>query len=275
MTRAQRSWCAAVGAVVAIAGTGPGSARAFPLEDAILSLRTGAEFTRGDFTNGRIDSDLVYLPFALEIEVGAWLGQIEIPVLHQTGPANPQTRQTPQSTDSTIDRMTQPMINGLTQLTSTGLGELSLSLSYFHVPTPVKIPLLAAGVEVKLPTATADDLGSGATDVSLWLDAQRQSGLVIPFARIGYRFLGDNEFVIEDGFFATLGAQISLSESISTGLQYSWNQSTLAGEPDVQEISPYLSVRLSERIGVTPYAIAGLSASSVLGGAGISLTVQL
>ena len=76
------------------------------------------------------------------------------------------------------------------------------------------------------------------------------------------------------GTSITIPVKLVSSESISAGLQYSWKQSTSAGEPDVQEISPYLGIRLSERIGVTPYAIAGLSASSVLGGAGVSLTLQ-
>ena len=77
------------------------------------------------------------------------------------------------------------------------------------------------------------------------------------------RFLGNNEFAIQDGFFAGIGAQLALSDEINAGVQYSWSQSTVGGEPDVQELSPFVSFRLGQRIGVSPYGIVGLSSSAV------------
>ena len=97
-------------------------------------------------------------------------------------------------------------------------------------------------------------------------------GPLLPFASIGYRFVGQPEtFTLNDTWIASAGAAYYFSNKASIGVSYDYKEAASALAEDSKEIFAYLDVKATKKWGIVLYGIAGLSDGSPDFGAGLQL----
>ena len=224
-----------------------------------FSLSAGIDLSSGAYDQ-EIDTDTLYLPFSFTYERGPWLARITLPFLGVRGPGD-----------------VQGGVNDPLRVESDfGIGDIYVDASYYWTPVSTWLPSFEFGAQMKIPSASREDnLGTGEADYALGLDLSHWFGNWTPFARVTYRFLGDNEdYQLNDGFTTSVGVQYRFNEKLSGGIIYDWRQSTNDIQADPQEISPYASYRATEHVTVTPYTYFGLTSSSVDVGGGLTVSYR-
>ena len=156
-----------------------------------------------------------------------------------------------------------------------GIGDVVIAAGYGYFPDGGIIPAVELSGRIKIGTADEEQgLGTGEEDYTIQLDLSKNVGRVTPFAAVGYRFIGDPpEVKFNNKIFASAGLSLSLGRRFSMGLAYDWAQSAVPGSPDIQEIAPFGSIKLTEHLAFDPYAVIGLSNSSPDWGLGTQLRV--
>src|SRR5262249_39563274 len=141
-----------------------------------FKLSLGYHYSSG--TYGTSDTtEIAYIPLIAKAEVGHWSIQGTLPYLRINGP--PGFVQGP---------------NGPIQTTggeNDGLGDVLLRGWYTIDTQTVWMPFVDLVGLIKFPTASrADGLGTGKFDYGVESEFFWSAGRFIPFATIGYRFLG-------------------------------------------------------------------------------------
>lgn len=159
---------------------------------------------------------------------------------------------------------------GGTNGTEVGLGDIIASAVYTWYPSSRTLPTIDVIAKVKLPTASSSKgLGTGETDVTLGAEVSQTFGVVTLFAGGAYRFKGGGAF--RDVLLATGGASVRFSQSLSAGVAYDFREASTGAVPDSHELSPFLSLRLSDHVKLTPYGVIGLSNGAPDWGVGSSI----
>jgi len=225
-----------------------------------VTASTGIDFSSGDFGTDT-DTDVWYVPSSLKLEWDPFFIKVTVPYVIVDGDV------------VLIDGQPEggPGFGG----TRNGIGDIVLSGGYVYFPTSEFLPVIELSGKVKFATANENKgLGTGEENYTLQLDVSKQFGWFTPFGAVGYKFIGDPSGVnLSDKVFASGGFSARLGDRVSAGVVYDWAESAVSGRADIQEISPFASIRFGENFAIDPYALVGLSNSSPDWGLGVQFRV--
>jgi hypothetical protein len=154
-----------------------------------------------------------------------------------------------------------------------GIGDASIALTY-SLDTIGESPAYVDFTgRVRLPTGDEDKgLGVGATDyvASIELGWDGDPGGV--FASAGRRFLGEvDTFERVDGWQASAGGWVNISDSAVIGAYYDWRNSSARDGEDPSSVEAYVSWRLNAAWKIELNGGVGLSDASADYTAGLTL----
>lgn len=232
-------------------------------------LASGISYSEGDY--GRtMSTSVLAVPVSLRLRHGPWSLRVAVSHLTIDGPASIV------DTDSSDGAMADggaPTVPGTE--TRSGFGDLTVSLGHHFDLTDTT--QLTGEVRLKLPTASqAERLSTGTTDVTMRARLSQEIGPVTLRASGQRRVAGgDGRVVLRDTWGASGGASYDLGDSVTTGADLSWLQSSYAGSPANTSLTGYLSAPISRRLRITGYGATGLSRNSADVTIGTSVTLRL
>lgn len=228
------------------------------------TLSFGGYYAEGGYGQ-TVDTNIRYVPLTYGIDYGNWGAQVITSHLQIDGAGGVLVNLGGVS-NSARDFMPNPGPDvAVESVSSSGLGDTLVSAIYRFDPIGKSALFVDLRVDVKLPTA--DDtkaLGTGEVDYTVQLDLSRRVVDSTLFASFGYTARGDSEVFtdLENSAFAQLGFSYPISESVSTGVFYDYRGKAASSAFEIHEISPYLSVYLSERWSLTGLLTWGLTDGS-------------
>jgi hypothetical protein len=230
-----------------------------------VSLSSGFDYTRGDYGTSE-DTETLYLPVTLGIETGPFITKLTVPYLWSGG-------------GSVIGGGDDAIIigdDGVNLGKNWGLGDVVTSLTYVFYPNLTALPIVELTSRVKWATGDEDKgLSTGKNDYSLQLDVSKSFGRLTPFAGFGYRFLGTSAILDLNGVaFASGGLGVRITDRLSAGAVYDWQQAATSTTTDSHGISPYASYRVTKHISMNPYGVVGLSESAPDYGVGLQFAFR-
>lgn len=247
------------------AGTAAAQERA---DTSSLSLSTGFSYSVGDFTAPQ-DTEVLIVPFSARYATGdlrfsATLPYVSIESLGIVFGG-------PEMGPIVID----PEAPGERRRRA-GVGDLTLGAAYTLPAEATRDFLVDLSLRLKLPTSDEDKrLGTGETDVAVAVDVSYPIGRVIPFAMVGYRFLGDTEeFDLRDNWVTSVGGSVAVGDLFVIA-SYDYTGAPTRFIDDAHELFAGLSGPLGERLSWTAFGTAGLSDGSPDYGLGLILTYRV
>jgi len=229
------------------------------------TIGTGFDFNRGDYGEEDADGDSVTtdtasIPFFAKFEWEPVTFRVSVPVLYIDG----------------SDQITGGGLEGdgvAEDRQSFGIGDVTTSLAYTYYPERQSaLPIVDLIVKVRIHSSTPKDLGSSGTDVSVGTELSKSFGPFSVFGGASRRFKTGKNF--DDVWLASAGGSLRFARWIAVGAAYDFREASTAGATDSHEVSPYVSLRLSDHIRMTPYGLIGLSDGSPDWGAGSSLSYE-
>jgi hypothetical protein len=225
-----------------------------------FEIATGADYSVGDY--GAVDDTKVWsVPLDLKYTAGKFRVQASLPWVHIKGPGQ------------IVGGVIVSAPGGV--LTSrSGLGDLNLSAAYALTSDEGATPMIELGGSVKAPTAKTT-IGTGEFDYSATLSVYKT---VVPkvmlFGTVGYSWLGSPaQYQLENGVAASGGLNFRPEDNQNYGISAAWREPVAVGLDGQAVISPYMTYRVSRRIGLTLYGMAGLNDASPRAGGGLRISV--
>lgn len=225
-----------------------------------FEIATGVDYSVGDY--GAVDDTTVWsVPLDLKYTAGRFRAQASVPWVSVKGPG--------QIVGGVI--VSAP---GGVVTSRSGLGDVSLSAAYALTKDEGAMPMIELGGSAKLPTAKAT-IGTGEMDYSASASIYKT---VVPklmlFGTLGYSWLGSPAaYQLEHGVSASGGLNFRPDDNQNYGISAAWREPVAVGLDGQAVISPYMTYRVSRRIGLTLYGMAGLNDASPRAGGGLRLSV--
>ncbi len=144
-----------------------------------------------------------------------------------------------------------------------GWGDATLRLRRTLAITPASLPALSLTMKVKTASANASrGLGTGATDVSLQLDAQHRQSDVLWFGHVGKRRTGQSSALprARHPLYSEWGAQTELGSGMALGAFHAYRQAN-GRSGHLSEVTVYHLTRWQARSAELSLT-KGLSAAS-------------
>lgn len=282
------------GAIVAVlAQCNPASAA-----DTRVQASSGVQFSDGKYGDTTSTSAIV-VPFSVRASFGSWSIRASVPFVSVDGPADVSEiiddssgrgsssgsgsgSSGSGSGDSSgsgsggsggSDDDGGEDVVGSSARSVSGIGDASLALTYSLDAIGDSPAYIDFTGRVRLPTGDEDKgLGVGATDyVALTeLGWDGEPGGV--FVSAGRRFLGDvDNFERVDGWQASAGGWVNVSDAAVVGAYYDWRDSSVSGGEDPGSVEAYVSWRLNDAWKIELNGGVGLSDSSADYTAGLTL----
>ncbi|MDD2092450.1 hypothetical protein NP522_19900 [Pseudomonas guariconensis] len=224
-----------------------------------VTLSTGMDYSRGDYGTAAT-SETWYVPVIGKYETGPMIYKLTIPYLRITNPA--------------VGPGGEPLAGDDCGRVESGLGDTVASADYALLDGRDGGNLLVDLVgKIKLPTADEDHcLGTGKTDYSAQVDLVRAFGAVNGFATLGWKKFGDPaDSDFHDPVFTSIGLLSRIATATSIGAVYDWRQKVTSDGDEIQELTLFLTQKLSEGWKVQLYALKGFSDASPDSGGGLLL----
>jgi hypothetical protein len=223
------------------------------------------EYQEGDYGTGA-SVETVVARTGVRFESGRFILYGAIPYQRIEAPGNVVAGSGPLGLPIIIDP-NQPT----TRESREGLGDVRIGAGY-RLPSIGGLNA-AAVAEVKLPTASARrGLGTGATDVTVGLEASRPVGAITPYVSATYTVPGDPEgYRLRDSLGLRGGFAARLSPGLRGTIEYGYARSLSPLVPSEQQVASGLDIGLSQRLSLGLQATAGLSDGAADLGAGIRL----
>lgn len=247
------------------AQTQQGEAQQAPEADRSIHLETGAgaSYFTGDYGQPGPDTTVLYTPLSATVRAPNWRLEATVPFIQIRGPNN------------VAGADGAPIVVGEgagPRSTRGGLGDILLG-GGFYLPKAQNLPLFDVSARMKVPTAAAD-LGTGRADYSGQLAAyQPVTPKFLLMASVGYQWLGSSDvYHLKSGPTGMVGFNYKATPLVDAGATLDFTSSISEGLDDQLFVSPYVTWRVSKFVGITGYALAGLTRSSPAGGGGIQLT---
>ncbi len=229
-----------------------------------LSLYSGVDYSSGDYGQP-LDTDILYVPVSAKATSGEWSFRISSGYINIEGPGG------------VIGGGDGGVIvtpgRGTMQITeASGIADTYFTVKYSPEFENLGV-MLDLSTKVKAPTADENKgLGTGKVDVTVQAEMSKFIGPVVPFASLGYRFVGEPDtFMLNDIWIASAGAAYYISNKASIGVSYDYREAASALAEDSKEIFAYLDLKATKKWGVVLYGVAGLSDGSPDFGAGLQL----
>ena len=226
-----------------------------------FELSTGFDYSIGKY-GAALDTSIKSVPVEAKAQLGRLRLQASLPYVWITGPG--------QIVGGVVVGSSSPTAVAKRQ----GLGDLSLGGAYRLTNENGALPVIELGGNVKLATADTT-IGTGKTDygvnVALYKSVGSQATL---FGSVGYSWLGSPAaYQLKDGITAYGGLNLRPNPAVNLGASVSYREPVATGLKGQAVVSPYMTYRFSQRLGLTAYATAGLNDASPRVGAGVRLTL--
>lgn len=226
-----------------------------------FELSTGFDYSVGKY-GAAVDTTVKDVPLEAKAQLGRLRLQASLPYVWITGPGQ--------------------IVGGVVVGSSTpgavaerhGIGDLNLGAAYRLTTEHGALPMIELGGNVKLPTANTT-IGTGETDYGVNVALYKSVGPQITlFGSVGYSWLGSPAaYQLENGITAYGGLNVRPDPAVNVGASVSYREPVATGLQGQAVVSPYLTYRFSQRLGLTAYATAGLNDASPRVGAGVRLTL--
>jgi hypothetical protein len=154
-----------------------------------------------------------------------------------------------------------------------GIGDASIALTYTLDAIGDSPAYVDFTGRVRLPTGDEDKgLGVGATDYVALTELGWDGDAGGMFVSAGRRFLGNvDDFERVDGWQASAGGWVNISDSAVIGAYYDWRNSSVRDGEDPSSVEAYVSWRLNEAWKIELNGGIGLSDASADYSAGLTL----
>ena len=220
-------------------------------------ITTGYDYSSGQF-NLPASTNISYIPYSIKYNTGSWSFRASSGYISIASPPNVITAVEggPLLTDIELDP-----VELRRNPRKSGFGDVYLNASYsFENPYNNDLQIELTG-QIKIPTANEfRGLGTGKVDFTVKTDVSYVFGNFMPFATLGYRFVGKSErFDLQNSFFASIGASYLLTYDTSIGVSYEYRESATPGFNSPKEIFAYTDVQLNENWGINVYGVVGLN----------------
>lgn len=236
-------------------------------QNTTFTFSAGAEYTSGRY-GGDVDIDDVYVPLTATASSGRVTYRLTVPYLSVRAP------------EGTLiyDPGGEPQPGSGDIVTESGLGDVIGSVTIFDVVSNSRLRL-AMDLTAKVKLATADEdkgLGTGENDYSVQADFYKFYDQLMLLGSIGYRFRGDPGGVdLNDVVTTSIGGTYNFTPNVRGGLVFDYRQSAIDGNDDIQELTGFVSRRISENWRLQFYALAGFSDSSPDMGIGVQVKREI
>ena len=242
----------------AIAANGDAAAQA---DTNSFELSTGFDYSIGKY-GATLDTSIKSVPVEAKAQLGRLRLQASLPYVWISGPG--------QIVGGVVVGSSSPTAVAKRD----GIGDLSLSGAYRLTNESGAMPVIELGGNVKLATADTT-IGTGETDygvsVALYKSIGSQATL---FGSVGYSWLGSPAaYQLKDGITAYGGLNLRPDPAVNLGASVSYREPVATGLKGQAVVSPYMTYRFSQHLGLTAYATAGLNNASPRVGAGVRLTL--
>jgi len=234
--------------------------------DPKFTLSTGVEVASGTY-GGDVDIDDTYIPFTATVDYGRVEYRLTVPYLRVSAPEG-----------TIFDPGGEPLPGSGALTTQSGLGDLIGSITVYDVINSQRLGL-AMDLTGKVKFATADEdkgLGTGENDFSVQADFYKFAGKLTMLGSVGYKFRGDPSDVdLNDVLMAAVGGAYKFTAGVKGGLIFDYRESAISGSDAVQELTGFVSRRISETWRFQVFVLAGFSDSSPDWGAGVQIKRSL
>ncbi|MBT6031485.1 MAG: hypothetical protein HOH19_02840, partial [Kordiimonadaceae bacterium] len=226
-------------------------------EDGEITFTTGYDYSSGKF-NLPSSTNISYVPYSLKYSKGPWSVRASSGYISFASPRNVITavEGAPLVTDVNL---TPSELNNNNR--RSGFGDVYLTGSY-AIENPFSNDLFVDfSASVKIPTADESrGLGTGKVDYTVKADASYLIGSFMPFATIGYRFVGKTHlYDLQNSFFASVGLSYYITYDTSIGVSYDYRESATPGFNSPKEIFGYLDIQLDDNWGFNIYSVVGMN----------------
>lgn len=220
-------------------------------ETARLSVTTGIDYSTGDY-GASVDTDTTFIPLTLKYIKGDLTLKASFSYISVTGP------------DNVLPDVGQVGGTSTTRTTKSGMGDTFLSATYTVYNSRKTSTIIDLTGKVKIPTANEDkDLGTGATDWYVQVDAYKLMGKTTPFVTLGYKMYGDKAGLnLNDVFYGTVGFSQKLDKRSSAGLMLDLRERSSASGSPKRELTAFYSRKLSSSRKLQLYVTKGFSDGS-------------
>ena len=230
--------------------------------DSTFSISTGVNITRGTY-GGTEDIEDIYVPLTASLDYGRVAFRLTVPYLSVSAP------------EGTIyDPGGTPLPGSGAMTTESGLGDVIGSATFYDVVSSERLGL-AMDLTGKIKFGTADEdkgLGTGESDYSVQADFYKFFDKLTVMSSVGYKFRGDPVGVdLEDVLMASVGSTYKFTPDVNGGLFYDYRESAITGGDSIQELTAFVSRRVTEDWRLQVYALTGFSDSSPDWGAGVTM----
>ena len=226
-----------------------------------FELSTGFDYSVGKY-GAALDTSIKSVPIEAKAQLGRLRLQAALPYVWITGPG--------QIVGGVVVGSSSPTAVAKRQ----GIGDLSLAAAYRLTNESGVLPVIELGGNVKLPTADTT-IGTGKTDygvnVAMYKSVGSQATL---FGSVGYSWLGSPAaYQLKNGITAYGGLNLRPDPAINLGASVAYREPVATGLKGQAVVSPYMTYRFSQHLGLTAYGTAGLNEASPRVGAGVRLTL--
>lgn len=230
--------------------------------DTEFTLSAGVDFTSGTY-GGDVDIEDTYVPLTAAIDNGRFTFRLTAPYLSVTAP------------EGTIyDPGGVPLPGTGETITESGLGDIIGSATIYNVIDSERLDLVM-DLTGKIKFGTADEvkgLGTGENDYSVQADFYKFAEQLTLVGSVGYKFRGDPEGLdLENILMASVGAIYKLTPDVNGGLFFDYRESAISGSDSVQEVTAFVSRRITDDWRLQAYALTGFTDSSPDWGGGIHI----
>ena len=205
------------------------------------------------------------IPIAFTYKTDKYVFEVSIPYITRSAPSGKVAKSHHhESKKNEATTVAAPI------LTTSGLGDITSSLSYNLMNEEDSLLSLSAKGEVKLGTAdVAVGLGTGVNDYFGEFDARKSFGDLSISAGLGYAVLGSpgaieindvkKSIYFNNIFFGSLGAEYQLTESFNVGMEIAAGQSTETGGSEQRDLALSMSYHFTERQSVDLHAVRSMT----------------
>ncbi len=230
--------------------------------DPKFTLSTGVDFTSGTY-GGDVDIEDTYVPLTATVDYGRVAFRLTVPYLSVKAPEG-----------TIFDPGGEPLPGSGALTTESGLGDIIGSVTFYDVINNQQLGL-AMDLTGKVKFATADEdkgLGTGESDYSVQADFYKFMDDFTLLSSVGYKFRGDPTGLdLNDVFMASLGGTYKFTPDVNGGLFFDYRESAISGSDSIQELSAFVSRRVSENWRLQVYGLTGFTDSSPDWGGGIQI----
>ena len=269
--------------------------------DTRVQASSGLQYSDGEYGETTSTSALV-VPFSVRATFGAWSIRASVPYVMVDGPADVSeiiddssgrgTSSGSGSSGSGSGSGTSgrdgsgsgsggsgggddddPVDLVTADRSESGIGDASIALTYSLDSIGDSPAYVDFTGRVRLPTGSEEDgLGVGATDYVALSEIGWDGDAGGAFVSAGRRFLGAVDDVERvDGWQASIGGWINVSDSAVVGAYYDWRNSSVRDGEDPSSVEAYVSWRLNDAWKVEVNGGVGLSDASADYTAGLTL----